>query len=1033
MPALPNRDLRRGLTVFLSVCLIFATDLRGAATPSLTTGSLLVLNSYHLGYTWSDYEMEGILGHFRQDRPTLDPLIEYLDCKHFPGNEHFDALANLLALKYASHEFPVVIVADNPALEFALKYRPRLFPRAGIIFCGINGFTPDMLQGQSRVTGIAEQFDTTGTLDAALAIQPNLRNVYVIIDYTPTGQATRREAMEAIPRYAGRLQFRFSRDVPVEAVLKEVSKLTPDSIVLLMSYSADGTGRVFDHVFGTQMIRRESPVPVYGVHESRLGSGIIGGSLLSGRAQGQAAAELSCKVFDGTDIGQIPIVRKPTVNLVFDSKELRTFGIPQSLLPPGATVINVPESLFHRHRMLFISTILILLALSLLVVVMAFNIIRRRQAEESLRRREAIYRRAIAASEAVAYQRDYSLPGFTFIDPGIETLTGYTPSELTSDVWREIIQEYVMRGQAAGMSLTQASMTARAGGISEWRGDYHIRTRSGEEKWLADSSVLLVGPDGHAQGSLGILQDITDRKRAEEALRDALQRFEAVIEQTPHVAIQGFERDGTVRHWNTACADLYGYTQTEALGKKLQDLLLSEESGIEFQKSIHGIWDSGHALPPQEWSVRDRHGKSRWVYSAMFPVFDGGRVVEIFCMDIDITARKEAEEERRRLEAQVLQAQKLESLGVLAGGIAHDFNNLLTTILGNADLALGEMPEDMSARASIQQIVTAATRAADLAKQMLAFSGKGKFVVQPVDLNELVREMAGLLEVSVSKKCAITCQLAPDLPHIMADAGQVRQVALNLILNASEAIGDHVGTVAVTTGTMQCDRAFLADTYLDEHLPEGLYVYLQVADTGCGMDEDTLARIFDPFFTTKFTGRGLGLASVLGIVRGHGGAIRLRSKVGEGTVFMVLFPTSSEQAADSTSHPPQDAVAWRGSGTVLVADDDDAVRALARRILQKAGFNVLTATDGREAVELFRSHADELKLVILDWQMPDMDGQDAFREIRRIRADARVILSSGYDEQDTMKRFAGEGLSGYAQKPYRQREFVAVVRQVLGE
>jgi len=384
------------------------------------------------------------------------------------------------------------------------------------------------------------------------------------------------------------------------------------------------------------------------------------------------------------------------------------------------------------------------------------------------------------------------------------------------------------------------------------------------------------------------------------------------------------------------------------------------------------------------------------------------------------------------LEAQIQHAQKLESLGVLAGGIAHDFNNLLTGMLGSASLALMDMAPESPAFASVEQIETSAQRAAELVNQMLAYSGKGKFVVGPLDLSKLVEEMAHLLETVVAKGVVLKCNLAGNLPPIQGDAVQIRQVVMNLITNASDAIGDKSGVVSLTTGVMQMDRDYLAGTYVHDELPDGYYDYVAVSDTGIGMDEETQAKIFDPFFTTKFTGRGLGLAAALGIVRGHKGALRLYSEPGRGTTFKVLFPCI-EGPTETSKVASNGAEGWRGQGTILVVDDDESVRAIAKLMLEKFGFTVITANDGREGVEVFRQQPGEFAAVLLDMTMPHMNGEETFGEMRRIRSDVRVVLSSGYSEDDISDRFPVKGLSGFIQKPYRAAALIEKIKEVLAD
>jgi len=392
--------------------------------------------------------------------------------------------------------------------------------------------------------------------------------------------------------------------------------------------------------------------------------------------------------------------------------------------------------------------------------------------------------------------------------------------------------------------------------------------------------------------------------------------------------------------------------------------------------------------------------------------------------------RLRSEEERRRLEAQVQHVQKLESLGVLAGGIAHDFNNLLMAILGNTDLAMRSLSAASPGHAHLQDIETAARRAADLCRQMLAYSGKGRFVVEPLALDEVILEMTRMLEVSISKKATLAYHLGQDLPTVAADATQIRQVLMNLITNASEALGDRSGVISIATGTMECDRAYLNETYLAEGLPEGTYVWVEISDTGVGMTADVQARMFDPFFSTKFTGRGLGMAAVLGIVRGHHGGIRVYSEPGRGTTIRVFFPATRE-AARRRNEVPATHVDWRGTGTVLVVDDDETVCTLACRMLALLGFATVVAGDGRRALDVYRERRKDIACVLLDLTMPHMDGEEAYRELRRLDPDVRVILSSGYTEQDVTRRFQDVGLAGFIQKPYLFAALRDTLRAVL--
>jgi CheY-like chemotaxis protein len=316
---------------------------------------------------------------------------------------------------------------------------------------------------------------------------------------------------------------------------------------------------------------------------------------------------------------------------------------------------------------------------------------------------------------------------------------------------------------------------------------------------------------------------------------------------------------------------------------------------------------------------------------------------------------------------------------------------------------------------------------------MLAYSGRGKFMPERLSLNEVIQSTLPMLEVSISKRVALRTQLARDLPPIEADTGQMRQLMMNLAVNASEAIGDNYGVVTLATGVRNCDERYFKTSYLSDKLAPGLYVFLEVTDTGCGMDDETRERIFEPFFSTKFTGRGLGMPAVLGIVRGHSGAIKVYSEPGKGSTFLVLFPALESQPGDELSVDEAEKAAWKGAGTVLLVDDEDSVRSVGKRMLTRAGFDVLLARDGGEALDLFRQRADDIACVILDVTMPNMDGEECYRGLREIRADVPVILSSGYTEQFVSERFIGEVPAGFIQKPYVLGNLVEALREALGE
>lgn len=395
--------------------------------------------------------------------------------------------------------------------------------------------------------------------------------------------------------------------------------------------------------------------------------------------------------------------------------------------------------------------------------------------------------------------------------------------------------------------------------------------------------------------------------------------------------------------------------------------------------------------------------------------------------------RQRAEKENQTFQAQMLHSQKLESLGILAGGIAHDFNNILVGILGNTGLAQMVLPPDSKANEFLEKIEQAAQRAADLANQMLAYSGRGQFVIETVNLAKLVDNMADFLRTSISKKANLRFRFSENLPPIRADATQIRQVVMNLVTNASDALGEESGTITVRVADKEADESDLDTTHTGTGLAPGHYLCLKVSDTGSGMGQNTRAKIFDPFFTTKLTGRGLGMAAVLGIVRGHKGSIKVESTPGYGSIFTVLLPTADQVAEERYRAESGDAIQTmvpRG-GKILVVDDEEVVREVARLSLESAGYEVITAPNGRDALAVFLREGNEIAAVVLDLTMPYMSGEEAFSELHRLKPDLRVVLTSGYNEQDVTSRFEGDGPSGFLKKPFRSKDLIRKVNQVL--
>jgi signal transduction histidine kinase len=546
---------------------------------------------------------------------------------------------------------------------------------------------------------------------------------------------------------------------------------------------------------------------------------------------------------------------------------------------------------------------------------------------------------------------------------------------LTWAAWR-----FGPRGSSvATMLVAVAAIWGTAQGFGPFASDWWGESVAGLQVFLVvvSSTALLFGAA------------TADRRRIEAAIMQSEARQAALLRVMPDAMLR-LGKDGLIRDCQAGHEIAALPAPHPFVGRLVTAWLPS--AGASIREHLERALETGalqtfafeHAV-----SGGSRHVEVRLVPSAQD---------EAVAILRDVTDRVRGEEERRRLERQFQESQKLESLGVLAGGIAHDFNNLLTTILGNASLVRYELTETSPVQQYLEQIESSSRRAADLCRQLLAYAGKGRFVIEQLDLSELVRDTTELLQLSISKSAILRFDLASRLPAVQADATQVRQVIMNLVMNASDAIGDGDGSILLRTRAVAYRRGDLHGLLVPGEPPDGHYVAVGVEDDGCGIPPELRERMFEPFFTTKFTGRGLGLSAVLGIVRGHDGALHVESEVGRGSRFTLLMPAAGAIIRHEEA-PALIEDTWLGGGTVLVIDDEVNVRRVSKQLLESLGFDVLVSDAGAAGLEVFTARAGEIRAVLLDMLMPGLDGHAVLKEMRRIRPDTCVVLMSGFSEQ----------------------------------
>ncbi len=978
---------------------------------------LLVLHSYHHGYCWTDNVSQGISEEIAASGQHIELNCEYMDTKRYEDESLSPILFRLFLKKYKHNQPDAIIVSDNNAFEFVLANRKALFPGVPMVFCGLNNFTPSMLPDRTGITGILEDFDLFATIDIIFRLQPDVSTIAVVTDVVDTGRLHLAEFRKTAARFEGRTTFVEFAEMDQESLTEALKKLPAGAAVLLLSFHRDKRGRIYDVAESTGRIA-DCGLPVYSCWDQYMGLGIVGGMITSGTAHGRSAARMALRILNGEKAEQIPIVERSPNRPMFDYPQLKRHALAMSRLPAGAVVINEPVSLFYRYKGLTWTIGIFLLLQTIAIIIMLANVVRRRKAEEALRESEENYRLLVEHQSDLVVKVDTE-GRFLFVSPSYCQMFGKTPEELLGRTFMPLVHEEdisvtleAMKGLYAppySVYVEQRAMTTKG-----WR-------------WLAWVDTALLDKSGEVTAIHGLGRDITERKQAEQALRESEEKYRQLVQFAPAGI---YEMDMTELRFtdvNDVMCEYTGYTREEFL--KLNPFeLLSEDSRSALRDLIARV-NSGEESPPaMEYMLRGRDGREFWILVNSRFYFEDGRPVRAAAVVHDLTLLKKAEQEKEQMAVQLRQAQKMEAVGVLAGGIAHDFNNLLQAVNGYAEMLLLSKNEGDPEYNELAGIRQAGDRAALLVRQLLTFSRKLDSTRKPVDLNHEIIQVAGVLERTIPKMIRIELQLFEDLRSIDADPVQIEQVLLNLGGNAADAMPDG-GLLAIETRNVTLDEEYCR-THMDTH--PGDYVLLIVSDTGQGIAPETMPHIFEPFYTTKGVGKGtgLGLASVFGIVKGHGGNILCYSEPERGTTFRIYFPAGEASSAPTQMSRSEEAPRG-GSETILLVDDEAAIRELSSEMLGHFGYTVLTAASGEEALEKYRTGRDRIDLVLLDLGMPGMGGRKCLEELLRLDPEVKVLVASGYSLGGSLKDVVEAGAAGFIGKPYQHRKLLRVVRSIL--
>jgi len=616
-------------------------------------------------------------------------------------------------------------------------------------------------------------------------------------------------------------------------------------------------------------------------------------------------------------------------------------------------------------------------------------------------------------------------------NPGAHRIFQYEPGEI---VGRSGTVLFTPEDNLQGVPEHELRFAIQSGRAEDSR--WHIR-KDGSRFWANGVMVGLRDEAGTVTGVAKIVRDDTELKRSEELLQYQLNLADAIASNAAE-GLMLVDKEGRLTFINPSAQSMFGWSKGELEGELLHDRLrcrATDGNWLPSEECPHmKVLSTGETLRSEEDFFLHKDGRLIPISASVAPIPSDSTISGAVLVVRDLTDQKSSEAAQRENEAALQQSQKLESIGVLAGGIAHDFNNLLTGIMGNAGLARRALNTGKTEQAAslMGDVLSASQRAADLTRQLLAYAGKGRFVIASVDLGKLVSEVSTLIRASISKKITLVIDVPEDCPLVEADRAQLQQLVMNLVINGGEAIGDEPGTLTVRVRIEHFTERREKPRTEGFPIITGEYVRIDVTDTGAGMDPETRQRIFEPFFTTKFLGRGLGLSAALGIVRGHRGAISVRSEPGRGTTFTVLLPVPREpRASDRVSGHFLVEHGLQGAGTILVADDEEGIRALVSNVLGDAGYTVELAEDGQQAVERLRVLGDDVRLILLDLTMPELGGAEAATELRRMQPNTPIVAMSGYGDIEVLQQFSEAGVDEFLPKPFTPEELAAKVRDVL--
>ena len=994
--------LSAGLGWLVAVTMFFAPAGRAASTAKATT-SILIVEPGDNRPTFSDF-----MARLRQVLTTnLSSHVvvyrENLDLARFGGPGYRAGLEDWLRNKYQGRKLDAIVASGETSIDFILKVRPKLWPQVPVIAIGTEGMEATLLADQTNATGITVDIDITGTLKAALQLCPGARRIVFITSEESYLPELHRQDFKQVEDFCrNRLELVKLIGLTMAELKQRLAALPPDTIVFYDDIWVDASGQIFMPRDAIEELSAVSRAPIFSYADTYIGYGMAGGSCIDNRKLAAEVADQIAAVIHAGSASAVPVMRSESSQLVFDGRQLQKYGLSKKLIPPGSTVrFHTPTLWEAYHQMI----IVIAAALLVQTILIAALLLQRRRKQESEERYRALLDNApdgvfVQTRERVAYVNREILRILRAERP--EQLIGQPVLNLVAPEWRKIVKERMQR----------VNTSAAADALPMIEEEY---LRVDNSRVQVEVSSVPAVFDGQ-RGALVFVRDITERKQMDEKVR----KLSSAVEQSP-VSIVITDKDGIIEYVNRRFTEVTGYSFGEAIGKNPRILKSGELPPELYRRMWETIRDG------QEWRGefhnRKKSGELFWELSMISPIFSAaGAITHYLAVKEDIT-------ERKQLEEQLRQSQKMEAFGQLAGGIAHDFNNLLTVIQGNVSLLQLQEPLNPDQAGGLVEIAKASERAANLTRQLLTFSRRQLFQPKPLDLNEVVAITSKMLQRIIGEHIGLETHFAPGGAPIKADRTMMEQILMNLAVNSRDAMPKG-GRLVIQTAAVVISEA---DAQANPKARSGAFIRLKVADTGCGIAPEAMERIFEPFYTTKEVGKGtgLGLATVFGIVAQHHGWIEVESKLNSGTAFHIYLPRLAESEKSQTEFFRAPDVRG-GNETILLVEDEAPVRSLVRKVLEQKGYHIIEADSGLSALELWQQHRDAIDLLLTDMVMPGgISGQELATRLLAEKPGLKVVYNSGYTDEMLGENSPLRDNPNFMEKPFSPGKLLKQVRNCL--